>query len=218
LDESGHSGTQLTRGSPRLLDFHYRFEPGTSGGTLLLLHGTGGNEDDLIPLGREIAPRANLLAPRGQVLENGMPRFFRRITEGVFDEADLVLRAEGLDRFVRGAVKQHGADPARVRAFGYSNGANMAAALLLLHGSLLAGAALLRAVLPLEPPALPDLTGRRVLIAAGRQDPYAPIERVQALSDRLQSAGAMVDLRWSAGGHAPEPEEIEALVSWFQDL
>jgi len=194
----------------------HRFEPGTSGDTVLLLHGTGGDENDLIGLGREVAPKANLLSPRGQVLENGMPRFFRRIREGVFDEADLVRRAADLDRFVRDAIRQYEIDPVRLRAFGYSNGANMAAALLLLHPTLLAGAALLRAVLPLEPPALPDLSHKPVLILAGRNDPYAPQARVQDLADRLTSAGAKVDLRWSDGGHAPEPAEMDGLARWFR--
>jgi predicted esterase len=143
-----------------------------------------------------------------------MPRFFRRTDVGVFDEADLVRRAGELDRFVRAAAERYGFDPSRVRAFGYSNGANMAAALLLLDGSLLAGAALLRAVLPLEPPRLPDLSGKPVLIAAGRRDPYAPIERVEALADRLTRAGAAVELRWTDGDHSLTPAEIDSVAEW----
>jgi phospholipase/carboxylesterase len=197
------------------LGFTHRSEPGTSGDTLLLLHGTGGDEQDLIPLGRRIAPHANLLSPRGKELENGMPRFFRRLALGVFDEANLVERAGELGRFVRAAAERHGFDPARVRAFGYSNGANMAAALLLLDGPLLSGAALLRAVLPLTPQPLPDLAGKPVLIAAGRHDPYAPIERVEALADRLARAGAVVDLRWTESGHAPESAEIDSIAAWL---
>lgn len=196
----------------------HRFEPGASRDTILLLHGTGGDENNLIELGREVAPQANLLSPRGQVPENGMPRFFRRIREGVFDEADLVRRAADLDRFVRDATRQYGLDPARIRAFGFSNGANMAAALLLLHPTLLAGAALLRAVLPLEPAAPPNLDGKPVLILAGRKDPYAPQKRVLDLVTRLRTAGATVDLRWSEGGHAPEPTEIDDLAEWFRGV
>jgi len=210
----GDSATQ--RAGKEDLGFIHRFEPGASGETLLLLHGTGGDEQDLLPLGREIAPDANLLSPRGQVLENGMPRFFKRTAAGVFDEADLVRRTGELGRFVRAAAKHFGFDPARVRALGYSNGANMAAALLLLDGSLLSGAALLRAVLPLEPPRLPDLSGTPVLIAAGRRDPYSPIERVEALAERIGRAGAAVDLRWTDGDHALLPGEISATAEWLK--
>jgi len=200
----------------RELGFIHRFEPGSNGDTLLLLHGTGGDESDLIPMGRRVAPRANLLSPRGPVLENGMPRFFRRLEVGVFDEADLVRRVGDLGAFVRAAAERYGFDPARVRALGYSNGANTAAALLLLDPALLAGAALLRALLPLEPPRPPDLAGKEVLIAAGRRDPYAPIERVEALAERLRQAGARVDLRWTAGGHELAPAEIDAVAEWLE--
>ncbi len=197
------------------LGFIHRFEPGASGETLLLLHGTGGDESDLISLGRRLAPEANLLSPRGPVLENGMPRFFRRLDVGVFDEADLIRRVGDLGRFVRAAAERYGFDPARVRALGYSNGANTAAAILLLDPRLLAGAALLRAILPLEPPRSPDLAGKPVLVAAGRRDPYAPIERVEALAERLRRAGAAVDLRWTDGGHELAPEEIDAVAPWI---
>jgi len=200
----------------RELGFIHRFEPGSNGDTLLLLHGTGGDESDLIPMGRRVAPRANLLSPRGPVLENGMPRFFRRLEVGVFDEADLVRRVGDLGAFVRAAAERYGFDPARVRALGYSNGANTAAALLLLDPALLAGAALLRALLPLEPPRPPDLARKEVLIAAGRRDPYAPIERVEALAERLRQAGARVDLRWTAGGHELAPAEIDAVAEWLE--
>jgi phospholipase/carboxylesterase len=196
-------------------EFIHRFEPGAGADTLLLLHGTGGDEGDLVPLGRRLEPKANLLSPRGQVSESGMPRFFRRLDVGVFDEPDLVRRAGDLGRFVRGAAKRYGFDPARVRALGYSNGANMAAALLLLDPELLAGAALLRAVLPLEPPLPPDLSGKPVLIAAGRRDPYAPIARVEALAKLLIRAGAVVDLRWTDGAHELDPVEIDAVREWL---
>lgn len=198
------------------LGFIHRFEPGSSGDTLLVLHGTGGDESDLIPLARRLAPHDNLLSPRGSVLENGMPRFFRRLDIGVFDEDDLARRAQDLGRFVRAAADRYGFDPRCVRALGYSNGANMAAALLLLDPDLLAGAALLRAVLPLVPPRPPNLTGARVLIAAGRRDPYAPVERVEALAARLREAGADVDLRWSDRGHELAPEEIDQTATWLQ--
>ena len=197
------------------LGFVHRFEPGRSGDTLLILHGTGGDETDLIPLGQRVAPEDNLLSPRGPVLENGMPRFFRRLDIGVFDEEDVKRRAADIGRFVRAASKEYGFDPGRVRALGYSNGANMAAALLRLDPTLLAGAALLRTVLPLTPPHRPDLTGRDVLIAAGRKDPYAPPERVEALASTLREAGASVDLRWSDRGHELAPAEIDLAATWL---
>jgi predicted esterase len=197
------------------LGFIHRLEPGSSGETILLLHGTGGDENDLLGLGRSVAPNASLLSPRGQVLENGMPRFFRRLDVGVFDEADLILRAGDLGRFVRAAAKRYSFDPARVRALGYSNGANMAAALLLLDPELLAGGALLRAVLPLTPDRPPDLSGKSVLIAAGRRDPYAAIERVEALADQLRRVGASVDLRWTEGGHELDSDEIDGVAEWL---
>lgn len=197
------------------LGFIHRFEAGTSGETLLLLHGTGGDEQDLVPLGKQLAPQANLLSPRGQILENGMPRFFRRLAVGVFDEADLVRRAGELAAFVRAAGERYRFDSGRVRALGYSNGANMAAALLLLDGPLLAGAALLRAVLPLEPPQLPDLSKKPVMIAAGRRDPYAEHERVEALAARLTQAGAAVDLRWSEADHSLMPSDFKAVAEWI---
>jgi len=199
------------------LDFIHRFLPGTTDDTLLLLHGTGGDENDLVPIGQQVAPGANLLSPRGPVLENGMPRFFRRLDVGVFDEADLVRRVGDLGRFVRAAAQRYDFDPARVHALGYSNGANTVAALLLLDPSLFAGAALLRALLPLEPPKPPVLTGKPVLIAAGRRDPYAPIERVEALADRLRRAGAEVVLQWSERGHELDPAELERVAGWFEE-
>jgi predicted esterase len=147
-----------------------------------------------------------------------MPRFFERFAAGVFDEKDLKRRAGDLGRFVRAAARHYGLDPERVHALGYSNGANMAAALLLLDGSLLAGAALLRAVLPLEPPRPPDLTGKPVLIAAGKSDFYASPDRVEALAERLRSAGAAVDLRWIEADHPLVPADFRAIVDWIAEI
>lgn len=197
------------------LGFVHRYETGASNDTLLLLHGTGGDEHDLVPLGRQLAPKANLLSPRGQILENGMPRFFRRLSIGVFDEEDLIRRAGELAAFVRAASERYQFDAGKVRALGYSNGANMAAALLLLDGPLLAGAALLRAILPLEPPRLPDLSHKPVLITAGRHDAYAAHDRVEALADHLTRAGASVDLRWSDADHSLMPSDFKAVADWI---
>ena len=183
------------------LGFVHRFARGSSAATLLLLHGTGGDESDLLPLGRELAPQANLLSPRGQVLEHGMPRFFRRLAMGVFDEEDLRRRAARARR-LRTARRpsEYGLDARRIYALGYSNGANIAAALLLLHPAALAGGALLRPVLPLEPEAAPDLAGKPVLLAAGRDDPYAPHDRVEALADWLRRGEAAGGPALAGGG------------------
>jgi predicted esterase len=180
-----------------------------------VLHGTGGDENDLVPLARQLAPGVAILSPRGAVLEHGMPRFFRRLAVGVFDEEDLVRRTADLGRFVRAAAGHYGFEAGRVVALGYSNGANIAAALLLLDGAALAGAALLRPTLPLEPPRPPELAGKPVYLAAGRRDPYSPVEKVEALADRLRRGGAEVELAWTDGGHALEPDEFRPVHSWL---
>lgn len=196
------------------LSFVHRFARGQSRSTILVLHGTGGNEDDLVPLARQIEPSANLLSPRGQVLEHGMPRFFRRDASGVFDEADLVQRAADLAAFVRAAVDRYALEGSRLFAFGYSNGANMAAALLLLHADLFAGGLLLRATLPLDPPVLPNLSEKPVYIAAGSNDAYLPAAGVEALAHRLRRAGAEVELRWQSAGHELTREEVLSAGVW----
>ena len=200
------------------LDFIHRFEAGSSEVTLLVLHGTGGDERDLIPLARELAPTAKILSPRGKVLENGAPRFFKRLGMGVFDEADLKLQAADLARFVGQASGQYWFDAGKVYALGYSNGANIAAALLLLHPSVLQGAVLLRPVLPLEVVPAPKLNGKSAFIAAGTQDPWSPNERVQALADVLEQAGTKVELRWQPGGHQLFPVELNAAQHWLTGI
>ncbi len=182
---------------------------------MLALHGTGGTEDDWVPLAQELVPRAHVLAPRGRVLEQGMARFFRRLAIGVFDEADVKLRSAELVAFLREAATRYGFRADSVFALGYSNGANMAAAMLLLHPEALAGAALLRPVLPLTPESEPDLAGRPVLIAAGKADPYSPAQRVEALAVTLRRAGAQVDLRWQAAGHELTPADFSGVREWF---
>ena len=199
--------------------FVHRFEPapaGDSDGTLLLLHGTGGNENDLLPLGRAIAPNASLLAPRGQVLEDGMPRFFRRLAEGVFDHEDLVKRSNALADFVADSARRYAFDAAHVVALGFSNGANIAAAVMFLRPETLAGAILLRPMVPFELETLPSLAGRRVLVAAGRSDPIVPAQQSERLAEMLRRAGAEVTLHWSPGAHGLERADLAAATAWWQ--
>ena len=197
---------------------HHVYIPSPSGSprTLLLLHGTGGDEHDLIGLGRQLDPQAALLGVRGNVLEHGAPRWFRRLAEGVFDEVDLRQRTADLDTFLADAQAQYAIDPAGLTAVGYSNGANIAAALLMLYPGRLHSAVLLRAMLPLTPDAPPVLDGTRVFMAAGEHDPYTPRDKVEALSTLLRSAGAEVTLRWRDGGHELGLEELAAARDWLR--
>lgn len=197
----------------------HRFEPPEvepSPGTLLLLHGTGGNENDLLPVGRAIAPGAALLSPRGPVLEHGMPRFFRRLAEGVFDHEDLVARTHQLADFVAAAAVEHGFDAKRVTAVGFSNGANIAASMMLLRPETLASAILLRPMVPFVPEKSPTLTGRRVLVAGGRTDPVVPAAQVEQLAAILREAGADVTLHWSPAGHTLHRADLTTAVEWWE--
>jgi phospholipase/carboxylesterase len=202
------------------LGFIHRFRPGTRAGAtpLLLLHGTGGNEDDLLSLGETLAPGAPLLSPRGKVLENGMPRFFRRLAEGVFDIEDLRFRARELSDFLTAARKAYDLGETPPIALGYSNGANIAAALLLLHPGSLSGALLLRPMVPLIPEALPALDGIPVLIAAGRNDPIVLAPQPRALADLLGSAGADVTLHGSDAAHGLTREDLEIAERWMNTV
>jgi phospholipase/carboxylesterase len=199
------------------LGFIHRFVPPPAGGdgpTLLLLHGTGGDENDLLDLGRIVAPAAALLSPRGKSLDEGSPRFFRRLREGIFDEADLIFRAGELADFVAAAADRYALDRARIFALGFSNGATIAAAVLLLRPEALAGAVLLRPMVPLEPKQPPDLTGKPVQVVAARHDPMVPVPQTQRLVALLESYGAAVELRWVPGGHGLSHEDL-ALVHAF---
>ncbi|HEV2840341.1 MAG TPA: alpha/beta hydrolase [Chthoniobacterales bacterium] len=202
------------------MDFTHRFIRGPESPprrTLLLLHGTGGDENDLIPLGRDLDPTAALLSPRGRILENGMPRFFRRLAEGVFDEEDVIRRAHELADFVTAAAARYEFDPKRITAVGFSNGANIAAALLLLRPELLAGAVLFRAMVPLLPPAVPDLSHTRVLLSSGEHDPIVPKGNAQRLATMLRDAGAKVTTRFEPAGHALAFGDIEAAKAWIAE-
>jgi phospholipase/carboxylesterase len=199
------------------LEFKHRFVPGTnaSGPVLLLLHGTGGTEEDLLGLGSALRPGAPLVSPRGKVLENGMPRFFRRLAEGVFDEADLIRRTHELADFVEAARVHYDLGSRPVVAAGYSNGANIAASLLLLRPGTLRGAILLRAMVPLIPEKAPDLAGVPVFLAGGRGDRIITPDNTGRLARLLQEAGATVSLHWSPAGHSLVPADIEDARSWL---
>lgn len=197
------------------LSFIHRFEPGSAHGRppVLLLHGTGGDETDLLPLGQAVAPGSALLSPRGKVLEHGMPRFFRRLAEGVFDEADLRCRAGELAGFVMEARAAYGLD-APV-ALGFSNGANIAAATLLLHPEALAGAVLIRAMVPLAEPPAANLGGKPVLLLSGSADPMVPEENATQLAEQLNAAGAAVEHRTLPVGHGLSQADLTLATRWF---
>ena len=198
------------------LGFTHVFEPGDDGWTLLLLHGTGGDERDLVGLGRQLAPGAALLSPRGKVLEGSAPRFFRRLAVGQLDIPDLLARTDELAQFVAAAVERYELDPERVIALGFSNGANIAVSLLLRHPSLLRGAALLRPMLPYEPSDTPRLDGVDVLVDTGAHDPYSPPEQSARLVQVLRDAGARVTAHSEPGaGHGLTRNDLAQTARWM---
>jgi len=196
-------------------DFIHEFVPGKSKRTLLLLHGTGGNERDLVPLGHDLDPDASLLSPRGKVLENGMPRFFRRLAEGVFDLDDLKKRTHELADFVVSAAAHYKIDNRKIVAVGYSNGANIAASLLLLRPEILSAAILFRAMVPLIPEKNPDLGAVRVWIGAGAHDPIIPASNAKELVELLRNAGAEVTIRFFQSGHQLTSEDVDLAREWL---
>jgi predicted esterase len=196
---------------------HRYLPPRRPGGvTLLALHGTGGDEDDLISLAQMIDREAGILSPRGRVLEHGMPRFFRRLAEGVFDQEDLRLRTTELATFIAEAAAHYGFEPSRVVALGYSNGANIAASLLLSHPQVLAGGILFRVMVPFEPAQPPDLTGKRVFVSAGRHDQMIPPALTEKLVGLLTAAGGDVTVNWLNTGHGLVRADIDAAAEWFK--
>src|SRR4051812_234655 len=197
------------------LGFIHNYVPATdrTRPPLLLLHGTGGDENDLLPFGERLAPGAALLSPRGKILEHGAPRFFRRLAEGVFDLEDLASRTRELAEFVERAREAYGI--AKPIAFGFSNGANIAASLLLTHPDVLAGAVLLRAMTPFEPKTLPDLTGIPVLLLSGAADPLIKAEDRDALAEKLRAGGAEVTYEVVPAGHNLSPRDIAAAEHWL---
>jgi predicted esterase len=199
------------------LGFEHVYRPAAApeAPTLLLLHGTGGNEHDLLPLGPALDATAGVLSPRGQVLERGMPRFFRRLSEGVFDVEDLRRRAGDLAGFVTAAADRYGFDPHRVIAAGFSNGANIASAVLLLHPGVLAGAMLFRGMVPLVPDPMPSLPGSPVFLSNGRQDAIVTTAETERLAALLKAAGAEVTLAWQPGGHELTAADVTQAKSWL---
>lgn len=199
------------------LGFIHRFIPAEdqSAGTLLVLHGTGGNENDLVGIGQAIAPGAAILSPRGNVLENGAPRFFRRIAEGVFDPKEVHSRGEELARFIRAAVVTYRLDPSRIFALGYSNGANIASTVMLIEPGSIQGSILFRPMLVYEPSRKNDLSGSSVFISAGRMDPIVPTTSVEQLAEMFRSVNADVTLKWQLAGHSLVPSEVREASEWF---
>jgi phospholipase/carboxylesterase/glyoxalase family protein len=206
------------------LGFVHRYVPAAAGAsahggtTLLLLHGTGGDENDLLPFGRTLLPGVALLSPRGKVDEGGALRFFRRIREGVFDQKDLALRTDELAAFVAAASDAYGIRRDRMVAVGFSNGANIAGSLLLRRPGLITRAVLLSPMVPFEPDPRPDLSSTTVFIGAGRLDPMVAAAQTERLAELLRTAGARVTLHWEDGGHSIAPGEVRAAQAWLAGL
>ena len=184
--------------------------------TLLLLHGTGGNEDDLIPVGQMLSSSASLLSPRGKVLENGMPRFFKRLAEGVFDMEDLKFRTKELADFVKDASNTYSFNLNKTIAVGFSNGANIAASLLLSYPETIKGAILFRAMIPFIPENMPDLSSKKVLLSAGKFDPIVSKSQIEGLLNILQKSGADVTLKWQQSGHNLTQTDILNAKEWLE--
>lgn len=203
--------------SPHSSYVHF-FAPGTdpAAAPLLLLHGTGGNEHDLLRFGRALAPGAALLSPRGDVNEGGALRFFARLAEGVFDPQEIIGRTHALGDFLSAATSRYGLDPLRLVAVGFSNGANIAATLLLLRPETLGGAVLLRSMVVLDQPAAPGtLTGKRVLLCSGSTDPLVPADHPARLAELLRAGGAEVKTQSIPASHALTPGDLAAAQSWL---
>lgn len=183
--------------------------------TLLLLHGTGGDERDLLPLAERVDPEASVLSVRGNILENGMPRFFKRKAEGIFDEEDLIFRTKELNDFLDKAAGEYDFDRDNIVAIGYSNGANIAGSLLFHYKDALKAAILHHPMVPIRGLKLPDLSGKRVFIAAGTNDTICPPEESTELQLLLEGAGAKVKLHWEDRGHQLTNEEVEAASKWY---
>ncbi len=185
--------------------------------TLLLLHGTGGDESDLLPLAAKIDQDASVLSVRGNVLENGMPRFFKRLAEGVFDEEDLVFRTKELYEFLEEASIKYDFDRENMIAVGYSNGANIAGSLMFHYQNSLKGAILHHPMVPRRGMEIPDLSGKAVFIGAGTNDPICAATESVELQTLFENANAIVHLHWENNGHQLTFEEVAAAAKWYRE-
>ncbi|REJ09756.1 alpha/beta hydrolase [Halobacillus trueperi] len=192
------------------------FQKGNSERTLLLLHGTGGTEQDLLPIAKMIDPDASVLSVRGNVSENGMPRFFKRLREGVFDEEDLIARTDELNAFLDEASKEYGFDRNHIIAAGYSNGANIAGSLLFHYKESLRGALLFHPMVPRRGIELPNQSGLPVFIGAGENDPICPSQETKDLEELLTEAGADVTVHWERMGHQLTENEVKTAADWYK--
>lgn len=189
--------------------FLFHWEPGVATGpVLVMLHGTGGSEHDLVPLGQRLLPGAPILSPRGRVLERGMPRFFRRLAEGVFDHDNVRDEADALATWIGSFVTTADLAPRPRVAVGYSNGANIAAAMLLRHQDLFQGAVLLRPMVPLPEHYRGESSSSRVLVIAGQRDPIAPVAQAEELAKRLEESGSRVDLVVVPASHELSADDL----------
>ncbi len=216
MDRKYVHSTSLT--SRQDLGFAHRFEPPTTPGTpcVLLLHGAGGDETTLLPLGKAIAPGAALLSPRGKVLEQGMARFFRRLAEGMFDQRDLKARTKELAEFIERASATYSVPAGKLVAAGFSNGANIAASLLLRFPEKFAGAVIMRGMVPFVPPQTVDLKRTPVLLLSGADDPIVGTDEVAELADIFRAANAEVTLHWETAGHTLSQGDILMAFDWMR--
>lgn len=198
------------------MTFEHRYDPPTSveSRIALVLHGTGGDENSLVPFAQTLLPGAAILSPRGRILERGMPRFFRRFAEGVFDYDNIREEADALAGFVQDAALEYDFDLASVTAIGYSNGANAGWSTLLRHPEIASELVLFRPMATLTEET-PTLTGKRIWVGAGRYDPIVPVESVEQLAEQMRSLGADVTLHWHGGGHELTRQEIDVAAAWL---
>jgi predicted esterase len=193
------------------------YDEGSKKLTLVLLHGTGGNEEDLIFLGKKIEPNASILSPRGKVLENNMPRFFRRLSEGVFDIEDLKIRSHELADFIQKCSFHYKFNLEKTIAIGFSNGANIAVSMLFLRPEVLQGAILFRAMVPFIPDFLPNLLNKKILLSAGLQDPIVSRNETENLYRLFQKTNAITTLKWQSSSHNLIQDDILVAKSWISN-